>query len=62
MEGDVESDNLLKSLLINDAVANPAYNIDFTKFLSTITGAGPAGPGGIAPGGTSGGAATAAYY
>jgi len=53
-------------MLINDAVANPAYNMDFAKFLSTITGGGSAGPGGLgAPAGAPvgiGGAATAAYY
>ena len=41
-EGDVESDSILKSMLIVDNV-NPAYNMDFTKFLATITGGGGAG-------------------
>ena len=61
-EGDVDSDTTLKSLLITDAVANPSYSIDFTKFLSTITGASSVGPGMPAGVGAGPGAATAAYY
>lgn len=48
-EGDAESEQTLKSFLIVDNM-NPTYNMDFNKFLSTITGgggvgAGPAGAG-----------------
>lgn len=59
VEGDAESDAILRSLLVNDGVANAAYPVDFAKFLSTVTGH----AGGQA-GGTTTGAATAAgaYY
>lgn len=59
-EGDPESDNVLKSLLINDAMSNPAYNIDFTKFLATVTGSGGAGMGAAGLGGPVVGAGPAA--
>ncbi len=42
-EGDSESDNIMRSLLVNDAVANPVYNVDFSKFLATISGVGVGG-------------------
>jgi hypothetical protein len=68
-EGDPESDNLLRALLVNDQIANPVYNLDFTKFLATITGSGGVGaigPGTGAIGGPGSGAAaastTAGYY
>jgi hypothetical protein len=32
-EGDPESDAALRSLLVNDANANPVYSLDFAKFL-----------------------------
>ena len=60
-EGDPESEAIMRSMLINDQICNPVYNLDFTKFLATITGSGssgPAGPGAIAgavPGSTTGG-------
>lgn len=43
VEGDPESDAQLRGLLMYDALANPAYHMDFQKFMATITGAG--GPG-----------------
>lgn len=52
-EGDPESDTTLRSMLVNDAVANPSYNIDFAKFLATITG-GSSGGATAAAGGVSG--------
>ena len=67
-EGDPESDNILKALLVNDQIANPVYNLDFAKFLATITGSGGAGaigPGAGVVGGPGMGAAastTAGYY
>lgn len=63
-EGDPESDSTFKSMLINDAISNTSYNIDFTKFLGTIMG-GTSGPG-AASGGTPAvggpGASTHGYY
>ncbi len=54
-EGDVESEATLKTMLVVDNL-NPAYGMDFSKFLATITGGGgPIGPG-LA------GSAAAAYY
>ena len=51
-------------MLINDAISNTSYNIDFTKFLGTIMG-GTSGPG-AASGGTPAvggpGASTHGYY
>jgi hypothetical protein len=44
-EGDPESDAILRSMLVTDAVANPTYQMDFTKFLGTITGGSSGGPG-----------------
>jgi hypothetical protein len=46
-------------MLINDGFANPAYNVDFTKFLSTVMG-GQSGPGNPAVAGP--GASTHGYY
>eukprot|EP00347_Sterkiella_histriomuscorum_P022014 403331985 len=55
VEGDAESELTLRSMLVVDNL-NPGYPMDFTKFLATITGGGPIGPGA-----TTGGA-PAAYY
>lgn len=53
-------------MLVNDALANPAYNIDFAKFLGTITGSVGMGPGAAGIGGPAGipaaGAGPAAGY
>jgi|LauGreDrversion4_2_1035121.scaffolds.fasta_scaffold37239_2 hypothetical protein len=40
LEGDQESDNTLRALLVNDVISNPVYNVDFAKFLATVTGSG----------------------
>ena len=63
-EGDPDSEATIRSMLINDAICNPVYNLDFTKFLATITGASGGGAGGaIGPGATAAGpGATAAGY
>ena len=61
LEGDQEADSTLRSLLVNDVLSNPIYNVDFTKFLATVTGSGTA-PGLPGASVTPGGAATAAYY
>jgi hypothetical protein len=37
----------MRSMLINDQICNPVYNLDFAKFLATITGS---GTGAIGPG------------
>lgn len=55
VEGDPESEQTLRSMLVVDNM-NPGYPMDFNKFLATITGGGPVGPG-ATPGG-----APAAYY
>lgn len=66
--GEVESDTFLKSLLINDASSNPAYQIDFAKFLATIVGSGGSntsnqiGQGNTVVSGGTGAATTAGYY
>ncbi len=46
-EGDPESETIMRSMLINDQICNPVYNLDFAKFLATITGS---GSGAIGPG------------
>jgi len=53
-EGNPESENILNSMMIIDN-CNPSYNMDFQKFLASMTGAGVAGPGVV-------GGAPAAYY
>ena len=66
-EGDPESETIMRSMLINDQICNPVYNLDFAKFLATISGG---GSGAIGPGATSLGAPgmgavasnTAGYY
>lgn len=55
VEGDSESEAILRTMLIVDNL-NPNYNMDFNKFLATITGGGAIGPGVTA------GGAAAAYY
>jgi len=55
-EGDAESEATLKTFLIVDNM-NPTYNMDFNKFLGTITGGGGAGAGPVGAG-----HAGAAYY
>jgi len=55
VEGDPESENILRSMMITDNL-NPGYPMDFQKFLATITGGGPIGPGAAI------GGAPAAYY
>ena len=57
----------MRSMLINDQICNPVYNLDFAKFLSTITGSGGGaigpGAGGIgAPGMGAVASNTAGYY
>ena len=54
IEGESESEQIIKSMLIIDNL-NPTYNLDFAKYLATVTGAGgPVGPGAVGN--------TAAYY
>lgn len=53
VQGDSYSDETLKGMLISDNL-NPVYPIDFAKFLGTITGGSPMGPGASGTG--------AAYY
>jgi hypothetical protein len=45
LEGDPESENALKSLLVSDGVANAVYNIDFAKFQQGIVGSSSSGVG-----------------
>jgi hypothetical protein len=52
-QGESNSDEILKAMLVSDNL-NPVYPIDFTKFLGTINGGSPLGPGASGPG--------AAYY
>lgn len=47
VEGDAESEGTLRSMLITDNM-NVGYPMDFTKFLATVTGGGPIGPGAAA--------------
>lgn len=56
-EGDPESDSVIKAMLINDGFANAAYNVDFAKFLATVTGGGGGNPAVTGPG-----ASTHGYY
>jgi hypothetical protein len=52
VEGDVESENILNSMLIVDN-KNPTYNMDYQRFLASMSGAGPVsvgGPGQVATG------------
>ena len=37
MEGEAESDAILKTMLVVDNL-NPSYAMDFQKFLATVTG------------------------
>lgn len=56
-EGDPESDSIIRGMLVNDGFANAAYNVDFAKFLATVTGGGGGNPAVTGPG-----AATKGYY
>lgn len=49
VDGDAESEATLRSMLITDNM-NVGYPMDFTKFLATVTGGGPIGPGAAATG------------
>ena len=59
IDGDGDSEGVLRSMLISDNM-NVNYPMDFQKFLSTLTGGGPIGPGVSAVG--SAGGTPAAYY
>ena len=55
IEGDIESENILKTMLIVDN-QNPVYTVDYQKFLTSMTGAGTVGPS------TTAGGAPPTYY